>query len=54
MTPQKIKEYYSNAILTALSADILRIGQTSTSYALGSIKTTLSALAIETKLKRDL
>lgn len=48
----KIKEYYSNAILTALSADILRIGQTSTgSYALGSIKTTLSALAIETKLK---
>ena len=48
----KIKEYYSNAILTALSADILKIGQTSTgSYALGSIKTTLSALAIETKLK---
>lgn len=48
----KIKEYYSNCILTALSADLLKMGQTSTgSYALGNIKTTLSAIAIEAKLK---
>ncbi len=47
-----IKQYYSNAILTALSADILVMGQGSTgSYALGSIKGTLSAIAIESKLK---
>lgn len=47
-----IKQYYSNAILTALSADILVMGQGSTgSYALGSIKGTLSAIAIEAKLK---
>lgn len=48
----KIKEYYSNCILTALSADLLKMGQTSTgSYALGNIKTTLSAIAIESRLK---
>lgn len=47
-----IKQYYSNAILTALSADILIMGQGSTgSYALGSIKGTLSAIAIEAKVK---
>ena len=48
----KIKDYYCKAILTALSADILLMGQSSTgSYALGNIKNTLSAIAIETKLK---
>lgn len=47
-----IKQYYVNSILTALSADILIMGQGSTgSYALGSIKGTLSAIAIESKLK---
>ena len=47
-----IKNYYSNAILTALSADILILGQGATgSYALGSIKGTLSAIAIEAKVK---
>lgn len=49
---KSIKEYYCNAMLTALSADILLMGQSSTgSYALGSIKGTLSAIAIESKLK---
>lgn len=49
---KSIKEYYCNAILTALSADILLMGQSSTgSYALGNIKGTLSAIAIEAKLK---
>ena len=48
----KIKDYYTNSILTALSADILILGQGSTgSYALGSIKTTLAAIAVETKLR---
>lgn len=48
----KIKDYYCKAILTALSADLLIMGQSSTgSYALGNIKNTLSAIAIETKLK---
>lgn len=48
----KIKSYYVNAILTALSADILIMGQSSTgSYALGSIKGTQAAIAIETKLR---
>lgn len=48
----KIKSYYVNSILTALSADILIMGQSTTgSYALGSIKGTLAAIAIETKLK---
>lgn len=47
-----IKQYYSNAIFTALSADILLMGQTTTgSYALSSTKQTLSAIAIEAKLK---
>lgn len=49
----KIKEYYANAILTALSADVLIMGQSgsSGSYALGNIKGTLSAIAIEAKCK---
>lgn len=48
----KIKEYYSNCILTALSADLLKMGQNNTgSYALGTIKSTLSAIAISAKLK---
>lgn len=47
-----IKNYYCNAMLTALSADVLIMGQGSTgSYALGSIKGTLAAIAIEAKLK---
>lgn len=47
-----IKTYYSNAILTALSADVLILGQGSTgSYALGSIKGSLAAIAIESKCK---
>lgn len=47
-----IKTYYSNAILTALSADLLIMGQGSTgSYALGNIKGSLAAIAIEAKLK---
>lgn len=47
-----IKQYYSNAILTALSADLLVMGQGSTgSYALGNIKNSLSAIAIEAKVK---
>lgn len=49
---KSIKEYYCNAMLTALSADILLMGQSSTgSYALGNIKGTLAAIAIESKLK---
>lgn len=48
----EIKNYYVNAIFTALSADVLIMGQGSTgSYALGSIKGTLSAIAIEAKLR---
>lgn len=48
----KIKSYYVNAMLTALSADILIMGQSSTgSYALGNIKGTQAAIAIETKLR---
>lgn len=47
-----IKQYYSNAILTSLSADLLILGQSSTgSYALGNIKNSLSAIAIEAKVK---
>lgn len=47
-----IKQYFSNAILTALSADLLVMGQGSTgSYALGNIKNSLSAIAIEAKVK---
>jgi hypothetical protein len=49
---KSIKEYYCNAILTALSADILLMGQSSSgSYALGNIKGTLAAMAVESKLK---
>lgn len=49
---KSIKEYYCNAMLTALSADILLMGQgTSGSYALGTIKGTLAAMAVESKLK---
>jgi len=48
----KIKEYYKNAILTALFADLLILGQGSTgSYALGGIKSQLMAVAIEALLK---
>lgn len=48
----QIKNYYVNAILTALSADVLILGQGATgSYALGSIKGTLAAIAIEAKLR---
>lgn len=47
-----IKEYYCNSILTALSADVLLLGQSSTgSYALGNMKGTMTAIAIEYKLK---
>jgi len=49
---KSIKEYYCNAILTALSADILLLGQSSSgSYSLGNLKGTMSAIAIESKLK---
>lgn len=49
---KSIKEYYCNAILTALSADILLMGQSSSgSYSLGNLKGTMSAIAIESKLK---
>lgn len=49
---KSIKEYYCNAMLTALSADILIMGQGTTgSYALGNIKGSLAAMAVETKLK---
>lgn len=49
---KNIKEYYCNAILTALSADHLLMGQSSTgSYALGTMKGTMAAIAIESKLK---
>lgn len=48
----KIKEYYVNSMLTALSADVLILGQGATgSYALGSLKGTMAAIAIEAKLK---
>lgn len=48
----KIKEYYKNAILTALFADLLILGQGATgSYALGGIKSQLMAVAIEALLK---
>jgi len=48
----KIKEYYKNSILTTLFADLLIMGQGSTgSYALGSIKSNLMAVAIETLLR---
>lgn len=49
---KSIKEYYCNAILTALSADVLLLGQSNTgSYALGNMKGTMTAIAIEYKLK---
>lgn len=48
----KVKEYYKNLILTSLFADILTMGQSSTgSYALGSIKSSLVGVAIETIAK---
>lgn len=47
----KIKEYYQKAILTALHADILIMGQSNTgSYALGNIKGTMTAISIEARL----
>ena len=49
---KSIKEYYCNAILTSLSADHLLMGQSSTgNYALGTMKGTMAAIAIESKLK---
>ena len=49
---KSIKEYYCNAILTSLSADHLLMGQSTTgSYALGTMKGTMAAIAIESKLK---
>lgn len=48
----KVKEYYKNAILTALFADLLILGQGATgSYALGGIKSQLMGVAIEALLK---
>lgn len=48
----KIKEYYKNAIYTALSADILVMGQSSTgSFALGAIKNSLVGSYMENMVK---
>ena len=48
----KIKEYYKNAILTSLFADILIMGQSATgSFALGQIKNSLSGTMAETILR---
>ena len=48
----KVKEYYKNAILTALFADLLILGQGATgSYALGGIKSQLMGVAIESLLR---
>lgn len=48
----KVKDYYKNLIYTALFADILILGQSQTgSYALGSLKTSLLGVAVETLLK---
>lgn len=48
----EIKNYYVNNILTALAADVLILGQGSGgSYALSSIKGSLTMVAIESKLK---
>ena len=48
----KVKEYYKNAILTSLFADILIMGQSATgSFALGQIKNSLSGTMAETILR---
>lgn len=47
-----IKNYYVNSILTALAADVLILGQGGGgSYALSSIKGSMTMVAIESKLK---
>lgn len=47
-----IKQYYMNSILTAMHCDVLIMGQSNTgSYALGSIKGTMAAVAVESKLR---
>jgi hypothetical protein len=48
----KIKEYYKMAIYTALTADILTLGQNNTgSFSLGVIKNSLTGTAAESMLK---
>lgn len=48
----KVKEYYKNLIFTSLFSDILQMGQSSTgSYALGSIKTSLVGMVVESVIK---
>jgi hypothetical protein len=48
----KVKEYYKNLILTSLFSDILQMGMSSTgSFSLGSIKTTLVGLAVQSLAK---
>lgn len=48
---EPIKRYYLNQIYTSLSADVLILGQGSSgSYALGTIKNSLTAAAIESML----
>lgn len=48
----KVKEYYKTMIMTALFADVLIMGQTSTgSFALGQIKNSLTGAAAEVVLK---
>lgn len=48
----KVKEYYKTMIMTALFADVLIMGQTSTgSFALGQIKNSLTGTAAEVLLK---
>lgn len=48
----KIKEYYRNLIYTSLFSDILQMGQSATgSFALGSIKNSLSGAAAEGMIK---
>lgn len=47
-----IIQRYDNKILTAMGCDILTMGQSSSgSYALGSIKSNMTAIAVESRLK---
>lgn len=49
---ENIKNYHKNNILTALFADIMIMGQSSTgSYALGTLKNNLMGIAVEAALK---
>lgn len=49
----KIKEYYKNMIFTALFADILIMGQSSTgSFALGQVKNSLTGTAAESMVRQ--